>query len=181
MTKLLVIPQPHKKSEGARWRRGVLVFALLALSACASGSGDSPTAKATPGVTPPVTKQITFTHGLGFVCWFSENPVMLWCWASEQAALDNGDAPRVGITSLVPVLLWTQPSTSNEFLVYDHGLCFGVLQPNGGGTLQTCVGNTASGTVNVWTETVDCFVTGSDSVTCGSEANQNLTFAGLNL
>lgn len=148
-----------------------LLIPLLLLTACgSSGGGSAPSSARDSNPVPaaPVTKDLTLVHGLGFVCWLDgASPERIWCWASEQAALDNGDAGRIGLTNLSPSLLYTAPGVTT-FSAYDHGVCY----------FDTCLGNTSS-TTNVTTETVTCAVTSADTLECPGEANHTLTFAGM--
>ncbi len=144
----------------------------LLLSACGGGGGsDLPSHTANPAP-PPVTQttSVTLVHGLGYVCWLQgTSPENIWCWASEQAAIDNGDAGQVGLTDLNPVLLYSAPGTTT-FTAYDHGLCY----------FSSCIGSQLS-TVNVWQETRDCDITSADTLHCAGEANPDLTFPGITL
>lgn len=149
---------------------GGFVFCLLAgLTAC--GSSTSPAGSASvadPILTPAQTKSVTLIHGLGFLCWLDgTSPERIWCWASEQAALDNGDAGRIGLTGLSPVLFYTAPGTT-VFQAYDHGICYAGI----------CLGQTTS-IASVSYETVTCSVTAADTLHCEDETNKDLTFSGM--
>ncbi len=171
--------KPPYARIGRAGGRGVFLFCLLIQIACApAGSGADSAAAAAPFV-PGSTKQMTFQHGLGFLCWLSDNNKELWCWASEQAALDNGDAGLAGLTSLTPKLVYVagNPAATVVVTIYDHAICH---QSSNLGD-YSCEGSTLSGIANVYTEAPDCATVTTDSVHCPGEANADLTFSGLTL
>ncbi len=142
--------------------------------ACNGGSGSNSNVAAGAPFVPGATKQMTLRHGLGYVCWVSDDSTELWCWASEQAAIDNGDAGQAGITSLTPTLVTRSfPGTAITFMPYEHGMCYRDQSNN-----MICVGNTSS-TANTADSTPSCIVTAIDALHCPGEANADLTFTGL--
>lgn len=155
----------------------LLLLGLFALTGCGGGGGGGSTAVSrdtNPNPPAPVVIQMdSVWQGLGYLCWLQgQIPERIWCWASEQAALDNGDAGQaIGATDLNPILMYTAPGTTG-FTAYDHGVCF----------FNTCIGNTNSGTANVQHYSVPgCTVSPADTLTCPALGNQHpvLTFQGM--
>lgn len=144
--------------------------AFASLVGCAPPSA-APVAAAAPVIPPAVqsTKVMILRHGLGFICWLRPLSVEVWCWPSEQAALNDGNAGRIGLTSLAPKLIYSDPtSATTNLLLFDHGVCAG----------GNCLGDILSGTTSTYEETLTCDITSPESVHCAGPANPDLTFPG---
>lgn len=159
--------------------RLILILLSSLLSACAASGGSSPSA-AGHNVSPasPQTKEMTLYHGLGYICWVSDDLTQLWCWSSETAVID-ANMTQLGVV-VTPAVFATAPAGHHIEGVhnYDHAICY---VQDGSGTEECVVGNPASGTANSYQETNTCDVISADSVSCPHEDNPDLTFAGLTL
>lgn len=121
-----------------------------------------------PPASGPQTAQVTLVHGSGFVC--TVRDLLVYCWASEAAAVSNGDAAWLGLTSVVPKLIHTSPlGTVTTLIPYDHGIQ--VIQ---NGSLFG-YGNTAAQTTATYSETVTCNVVSPAELLC-PEATPSLLF-----
>jgi hypothetical protein len=150
-----------------------LIFVLLAavLTACGGSGGGSPSVAASPAPSGPQTKQMTLQHGQGFACWISDLGDQLWCWATDPISLTDGTAAKVGLTSIVPVVVATNcAGCIHDLQIEDHQIMYA------GGIY---VAGFASGTSNSFNETLTCTVTSADSVHCPYDSVGDLTFSGL--
>lgn len=148
--------------------RYATLLMLFVCSACGSG-GSSPGATAAAPVPPAQPQTLTLSHGLGFVCTIWDGN-KVYCWASQELAVTNGDAGKVGLTSTTPKLMFTSGSDQNTLILYDHGIYI-----NAGGSILCLGGDNAAGTLNTYTS--ECTIDSTDSATCPNDAVSEPTFA----
>ncbi len=120
---------------------------------------------------PQATRQLELMHGIGFIC-RSPNGTLeprLYCWATDQASLNNGDAAFIGVTSLAPQVIAEPAGGIITIHIKNQGVCW--VGP--GGVTGGCFGD-VSGTDQTHAEAVTCDVTGRDSLACPAA----LTFPG---
>ena len=171
-----VTTNPHTRVVARAGARGLLFLALL-LTGC-GGSGGGAVPPSSPAALPPAgpqTKVLTLYHGLGFVCAVGTAGDRLWCWASEDAAITDGNAGLVGLSSTSPTIVATNCTgciASAELHDSEIEYC-----TTGGSCGIFVIGNSSS-TVNVYTEQVTCDIITSDSVNCPGEAVPLLSFPG---